>query len=476
MAFSSALALAKRVDAASFVKLFAKATGTPETGKRKHGTSALERDSEWEEDTEPSSEEEEVHMEPSSEEEEPSSEEEEPSSEEEEPSSEEEEPSSEEEEEEDTETSSDEEEEETKPSRRKRKRKGSSGGLEAKPNAVHASRGAHLLPSVIGRGSFGCVIAHAVDEKGTYEARVWGVGKLFENRLEADIEQRRHNATVAVADPDHRVTVRLLAATDVTGASLMPEFFRKCNMDFPPVIRQLVYEYGGMSLEAFITKETTPLPDLARLLPAFLQGMARFAQTHVHYDLSASNVLVAQTRLVVIDLARALPKHSREFVEQPLPGQVKCAHYPLEFLVEHAQETGRSLPTASFALDKYLRVLDALHFSGGNIDEVELAYKEQAAVPRSAWKDMRLETKVAQAKQYLEGPLNPLHSFESIDVFCLGMVLFKMLVLAPRNHRIAAGKPDRRWVISLIALVCGMTHMNPSGRMSMTDASRWFTK
>ena len=172
----------------------------------------------------------------------------------------------------------------------------------------------------VASGTYGCIFKPSLKcrDKSRSSAKSASpsevVGKIFADAKEAEIEQRIQESIVHQVDPEGVFTVKFINACEVTEEQFRPEdetdecphiIDRDLGAISPTKYKQIVYSYGGISLESYLKKEKPSWNKFKKLLFALgpiFEGVDKLNKMGwVHQDIKPGNILIHDHGAFLID-------------------------------------------------------------------------------------------------------------------------------------------------------------------------------
>jgi serine/threonine protein kinase len=207
----------------------------------------------------------------------------------------------------------------------------------------------------VASGTYGCIFKPSLGCSKTKGSSKKGkgaegevVGKLFTDSKEAEIEQRIHESIVHKVDPNGVFTIKLIdiceikedELTEDDGSDECPLLFDRESGISPAVYKQIIYQYGGVSLDSYLKNELPTWAKFKRLLYALgpvFEGVSKLNKMGwVHQDIKPGNILIHDNGAFLIDFGlmtevKKIYADANNFVlNYPYP------YYPPEFKLKAA--------------------------------------------------------------------------------------------------------------------------------------------
>jgi len=210
------------------------------------------------------------------------------------------------------------------------------------------------------------------------------VGKIFPDAAEAQSEKHIQEEVVHKLDPESKFTVKLLNSCSLDIKESFddcPHIVDKDSPLSPMKYEQLIYAYGGISLDTYL-KNNKPTPKrIKKLLEAFLpifEGIKKlnFESSHIHQDIKPTNILVDTSnkhlKVYLVDfglmteLKLVYTDVNNFCLNYPYP------YYPPEYKLGSAKsslDNFKKLVNGNFQSSKYITIKNRLLEIGVDFDE-----------------------------------------------------------------------------------------------------------
>lgn len=309
----------------------------------------------------------------------------------------------------------------------------------------------------IGHGTTGCVFKSHLKCKDVNNIKN-SIGKVFIDKAEYD-EESRSVEIVKRIDPNNEFTVPLLGKCDEVQYFRRTDNVASCKMikensQDPKTYKQLIYRYGGKSLETVMEGNGT-LNSFWKILTAFepiLKGIEKLTkESMVHLDIKPPNLLMLKDKLYLIDFG-LLSSNVEVFKtnrQQILLDDYMW--YPPEFKAYMSNNKG----TIETLLKRYL-------------DNFEMG---DALIRRG----IKSILNSANGKQQLEGFYNDKVSRKEyvqfapkVDVYSLGIVFAQLFVWSGYMRKVYS-RPCQNSVLRdhIRTMIKGMLNCDPRNRSSI---------
>lgn len=322
----------------------------------------------------------------------------------------------------------------------------------------------------IASGTYGCVFkphlecTDGTEVNGKKVGRKPTVGKIFWEPREAQLEKDMQEDIVHKVDPDGRFSVRLIESCGVSKFSQptdeCPHIVDQNSPISPKEYQQLIYEYGGVSLEEYMKTERPTMTKLKKVLLALVplfEGIVRlnYKSKYVHQDIKPANILISRDRkklrayLIDFGLLTAMKDvytDSNNFVlNYPYP------FYPPEFklssnnsLESFKKSVARNFQSAAFISVKNRLIEFGIDFE----DSIAATFKHKGV------------------------------NTYKIDSYALGIVLVMIYIWAmPIIKRVLKkSDTDRSFVNDYRGLVLALCHQDSKKRKTSKEAAAFYKK
>jgi serine/threonine protein kinase len=313
----------------------------------------------------------------------------------------------------------------------------------------------------IAEGAYGCTFKpHLMCLSG--ESYKDGIGKIFSSEKSYQEEMDTHKIMKKI-DPKNEFTVPMYSAcvTDLNQARGR-DFVELCslaNKREEPIVKQIIYKYGGIDLSRIVNTWNTAFKhlyfdDLLYMLPPLLSGIINMVKKgYVHCDIKPANILYNDDlkKLYLIDFGLVTEykniKSDQGILIHPYP------YYPPEFKFLHAKQKGRRLTEDQIRMI-ILRNIDP---------DFMLKYKNYGYNMEDA------------TKFFSRDNLNNFDNWaKTIDSYGLGMSMAIIyFMLSTRKYRKYKNKEFVKKVLGHV--IIPMINLNPSKRMDAQTAYKILT-
>lgn len=309
----------------------------------------------------------------------------------------------------------------------------------------------------IGDGMTGCVFKPHLKCKDVNNKKN-AIGKVFFDKKEYDNESKLVEIVKRI-DPNNNFTVPMLGKCDKVQYFRSTDNIKSCKMirensQDPQTYHQIIYSYGGKSLETTLERNGT-VNSFWKILTAFepiLKGIEKFTKDSiVHLDIKPPNILMLKNKLYLIDFGLM---SSNEEVFKKNRHEILIDNYmwyPPEFKAYLLNNKG----TIDLLLKRYLD-----NFEMGDV------------VIRRGIKSI---LNSANGKQQLEGFFNdkiPQKEYvkfaPKVDVYSLGIVFAQLFIWSGYMRKVYS-RPCQSSVLRdhMKTMIKGMLNCDPRNRSSI---------
>jgi serine/threonine protein kinase len=314
----------------------------------------------------------------------------------------------------------------------------------------------------VGKGIAGCIFRPHLKCQ-TVSNKKNSIGKVFDDHEEYDNELQMARIIERI-DPDFKFSIPILGTCDNLHYYRHNDEVSKCslidNKHRPQDYKQIIYKYGGKSLQDTMTSEfrvgsITNFIKIFSMLEPVLEGISKFNSRNpspnvVHLDIKPHNMLVLRSKLYLIDFGllsahdEVYTKHRNHILSSDYPW------YPPEFKAYVYPSSGGYDKLISRINDNYAKVEPEVGKAIVNVLKMD---------PKKDFEGF-VNDKVAK-KDYIKFA-------DKIDVFSLGIVLLQLLLWSG-YHKRKYSRPSKYSVIQphVISLIKGMIQFDPRQRMTI---------